>query len=90
MHTPCYWFEVVDAEGEGITIAIPANDVEGMMAVVDAVDALFLFGFDEEVAFFVDGFEILGRTYVALAIRRMFEQLAIFAEIFFGETYGSE
>jgi hypothetical protein len=61
-------FEIVDAEGKGITVAIPANDIEGMMAIVDAIDALLLFCFDEEVAFFVDGYEVLRCADVSLAI----------------------
>ena len=82
--------EVVDAEGKGIAVAVPAYDIERVMAIVDAVDLLLLFCMNQKIAFLVDGLEALRGADVAFAIRRVLEQLAIFAEVFFGETDRTE
>ena len=76
-------FKIVDAEGEGITASVPSHDIKGMMGVMQSIAHPFLFCMNEEIASRIDGGQSMWWTDIPLAVRRMFQQLAVFAVVSF-------
>ena len=86
MDPPGDGFKIVNGKCEGIAITIPADDVEWMMSVMDAIHARFLFCLDQEITALIDGEQFFRSSDIPLTIGRMLEQLAIRAEIAFRKS----
>ena len=69
--------EVADVEPERPEVAIPADDVERVMAVVVGGDPVGRADMDDEIAFVGPRRDVLGIVQVALRVRGVFEQLAV-------------
>src|SRR5258708_5780476 len=79
-------FKVVNAKRKGITTTVPANDIKRMMPVMNAIHPALLFRLNEEIPLFINSSQPLGAPDIPFTIGRMFQQLAIGAQVFFGIT----
>src|SRR6185503_6339752 len=69
--------EVADVEPERPEIAVPADDVERVVAIVVGRDPIRRADVDDEIAVLRDRRGELRRMEVALAVRRVLEELAV-------------
>src|SRR5687768_1698217 len=76
----------MNAECKRITASIPPYNIKGMMTIMQVVHGAFLFGADEKIPFLLERRQILRWTYIPLAIRRMFQQLSVLAEVLFRKS----
>ena len=76
--------EVRDIEPERPQVAVPADDVERVVPVVIRGDAVAGADVDDVVAVLVDRLTELGRVEVALAVRRVLEQLPVVVAVALG------
>src|ERR1700722_10320682 len=89
VHSPGNGLEVMNAKGKGITAAIPADHIEWMMRIMNRVDPTLLFHPDKEIVFLVMRGQRPRPTNIPLAKRRVLQQLAVPAEVFFREPNGA-
>src|SRR5690242_17799258 len=75
MYTPDDRLEIVNIEGPGIEVAVPANDVEGMMVEYKLVQAIVLLHEKTKVAHLVVRFELDWPANVALRVGRALLEL---------------
>lgn len=81
MHTAGDRFEIGDVEGVRIQVSVPAHHVEGVVIENVAVDLAARLDAHFEVAPLVVGFEFARHADVALAVRAVFEQLAVLVAV---------
>src|SRR5688500_16834626 len=75
VHSSHDGLEVVDVEGPGIEVPVPAYNVERMMVQDDLVEPIVLLDQNPEVPPFVVGPKLGGAADVALAVGRPLDQL---------------
>ena len=76
--------EVRDVEPERPQVAVPADDVERVVPVVVGRDAVARADVDHVVAVLVERLAELGRVQVALAVRRVLEELPVVVAVALG------
>jgi hypothetical protein len=69
--------EVVDTEGPWIEVAIPTDDIEGVVVEEMAGDAVAHLDAHFELAALGEGLQLFWGTEIAFAVRGMLEQLTI-------------
>src|SRR5258705_9938446 len=69
--------EVADVEAERPQIAIPADDVERVVAVMVGSHPIGRSDLDDELTFLIPRLDLVGRVEVALRVGRMLEELPV-------------
>lgn len=82
--------ELMDGEGVGIDVAVPADDIERVVEVVIGIDDVLFFDVKQELALLVVRGEVLGLANVALAEWRVLLELPDGVAVAFGRYDGAE
>ena len=86
MNSPRNRFKVFDIEFVRIKITVPTNDIKRMRGINEIRDLIFLFDFDEKIAFLIFRFYESWRNNITLTKWRMFQQLPKLISVTFGRV----
>src|SRR3954454_22731581 len=80
VHTTGNRFKIVDAKCKWIATAIPAYHIKRVMRIVQAIEYPFFLRLNSKITLFIYCLQVLRFAYITLAVRRMLQQLPVFAQ----------